>query len=103
MIFVYVLSSAESRINLYSALLELSIARLVVASFNDISPIEETGSEAGAVKYQICFPSKFDFLNISTTFGVPSNGAFSNPTGGLYGGGLLKVTTPVLGGFVEFL
>jgi hypothetical protein len=37
------------------------------------------------VKYQICFPSRFDFLNNSEALVGPSNLPCSKPAGGLYG------------------
>jgi len=47
--------------------------------------MEEIGTEAGAVKYQICFPSKSASLKSFEAFALPSQDEGSNPVGGLYG------------------
>lgn len=47
--------------------------------------MEETGTEAGAVKYQICFPSKSASLNSFEAIALSSQDEGSNPAGGLYG------------------
>jgi hypothetical protein len=68
---------------LYLLPLWLSIALPAVASSSDICSIDEIDTAAGAVKYQICFPSKFDLLNICDASRLPSNDDFLNPAGGL--------------------
>ena len=50
--------------------------------------IEEMGTEAGAVRYQTCFPSKLDVSNNRDALEVPSTEANSKPVGGLYEGAL---------------
>lgn len=102
MILVYVLSSAESLMKPYSLPLWFTTALPFCAAFRDISPIDEIGTEAGAVKYQISFPSRADFLNVWAN-DVPPTETSSNPAGGAYGLGASKVTALVVGCFAGCL
>jgi hypothetical protein len=62
-----------------------------VISAKEVFCMEEMGTEAGAVMYQICFPSKFDFSNNCDASGASSSReASSKPLGGLYGEVSLK-------------
>ena len=54
--------------------------------------MDEMDTEAGAVMYQICFPSKLDFLNNFETLEESSIELFSKPRGGLKGAGCWNVT-----------
>ena len=56
-----------------------------VATCKDICSIEETDTEAGAVKYQISFPSSFEFLKSWETVVSLSQAIGVKPLGGLYG------------------
>lgn len=103
MILVYELSSAESFMKLYSSPSCVKIGLPFFASSIDITSIEEKGIEAGAVKYHICFPSKFDFFNNCDALDVPSKDARSNPGGGWYGAGAVNETVLVVGCFEGFL
>ena len=64
---------------------------------------EEIGTEAGAVKYHICFPSRLDFFNICDALDVPFKDTRSNPGGGWYGVGAFKETVLVVGCCEGFL
>jgi hypothetical protein len=54
--------------------------------------MEEIDIAAGAVIYQICFPSNADLSRNSVDFGAAPMEASAKPEGGSYGGGFSRTT-----------